>query len=140
MRQGLFCVVGMLTLLASVTTVAQNPSPLDTPTALRLPAALPACGLSTAIAALARTSSVAIGFEEESECLGTWPRLHIAYDKSGVSNISVRDVLDRLVALFPNYRWSDMNGVAVVRPAASWTDPTDARNLRVEPFHLDAAT
>ena len=33
-----------------------------------------------------------------------------------------------------------MNGVAVVRPVASWTDAANALNLHVQPFYIDNAT
>jgi hypothetical protein len=140
MRQQLLG-VGVLAVLTCVGVGAQESrSPLDAPTTLRLPNALPACGIITALNKLARTSRVAIGLEEEPDCRGKFPRLNLIYDDRGFDNITVRDVLDRLMALSPDYRWSEMNGVAVVRPVVSWNDPTDALNLRVEPFHLDDAT
>jgi hypothetical protein len=133
--------VGILTALASVALGAQGTrSPLDVPTALRLPANLPACGITTALLKLARTSDVAIGLEESADCRGKFPRLDLTVDNAAARGMTVREVLDRLVALSPDYRWSEMNGVAVVRPVASWTDPADALNLRVQSFRIDNAT
>jgi hypothetical protein len=141
MRQRLLG-VGFLVMLASLAVGAaqESGSPLDTPTTLRLPETLPPCGITTALQRLARTSRVAIGFEEGSDCRGNFPRLNVTYDDSGLHSITVRDVLDRLVALSPDYRWSEMNSVAVVRPVTSWNDPTDALNLHVGAFHIDNAT
>jgi hypothetical protein len=126
--------------LTSTAVGAQESSPLDAPTTLRLPNALPSCGITTALARIARTSHVAIGFEETFECSAKWPRLHFTYDDSGRTTMTVRQVLDQVVTLDPTYRWADVNGVAVVRPVVSWTDPSDALNLRVDPFRTDRMT
>jgi hypothetical protein len=139
MQRGLLS-VGVITVLASVALAAQGGSPFDAPTALRLPNTLPSCGITTALLKLARTSDVAIGVEESSDCLGKRPTLNVTYDNARTGDVTVREVLDRLVVLSPSYRWSEMNGVAVVRPVASWTDPADVLNLQVEPFHIDGAT
>jgi hypothetical protein len=133
--------VGILAVLASVALAAQGSRSLfDVPTALRLPITLPACGITTALLKIARSSDVAIGLEESSDCRGKFPRVDLTNDNAGSGSMTVREVLDRLVVLSPDYRWSEMNGVAVVRPVASWTDPADALNLHVEPFQIDDAT
>lgn len=139
MRKILLSLVAISVLVSMQTIAAQDRlSPLDAPTALRLPATLPPCGITTVLLTLARTSRVAIGFEEETACRGQFPRLSVTYDKAG--DVSVREALDRLMALSAKYQWSEMNGVAVVRPVASWADPADALNLEVGPFHSDNAT
>ena len=114
---------------------AQNQaSPLDAPTTLRLPVSLPACGINTVLMKLARTSRVATGFEETRDCRGRFPRVDVAYDADGQTTMTVRQLLDRLVALTPDYAWRDMHGVAVVRPAPAWADASDALNARMASF------
>ena len=54
--------------------------------------------------------------------------------------MTVREALDYLMALSPNYGWSEMNGVAVVRPVASWTDPADALHVPARSFYIEQAT
>jgi hypothetical protein len=54
--------------------------------------------------------------------------------------MTVRAALDTLMGLAPNYRWKEMDDVAVVRPVASWTDARNALNLQVQPFSIDSGT
>jgi len=52
----------------------------------------------------------------------------------------MRDVLDQVVKLAPEYSWYEMNGVAVIRPTAAWTDPNDELNVVIPALHIDDAT
>ena len=129
--------------LASVTIGAQNRSPLDSQAAyFRVPNTLPPCGIATAVTQFAAKSRVLMGFERTSDCIGgsSFPRLDAASDGTDLGGMTVRTALDHLMTLSPNYRWSEMNGVAVVRPVASWTDAANALNLHVQPFYIDNAT
>ena len=136
---------GILMVMAGAGIRAQDqPSPLDAPTTLRLPTSLPKCGVNSVILALARASHIATGFEEDREdmpgCAGWFARVDVIHTDSADSSITVRQVLDQLVALAPRYRWVDMDGVAVIRPIAAWTDSADVLNGRVAPLHLAVAT
>ena len=48
----------------------------------------------------------------------------------------LRDVLDEMVAVDPRYEWPEMEGVIVIRPATSWTDPDHALFRIVRPVRL----
>jgi hypothetical protein len=114
-------------------------SPLDAPIpALRLPAALPACGMNTAVARLRRAATIPIGFEMEWECFGSVPTL--PRDGEDVTGKTVRDVLDHLMLLATNYRWKERDGVIVIRPITSWDDPQNPLNLTVPAFRQRDAT
>ena len=137
--------IGVLTVLTGATIGAQrSPSALDGATTVRLPSTLPKCGgVNRVLAALARTSQVTTGFQESKECQSQFQRIErveINYDMSGETTLTVRQVLDRLIELSPDFRWSDMDGVAVVRPRSSWNDSTDALNTRLASFHFANTT
>jgi hypothetical protein len=55
-------------------------------------------------------------------------------------NPTVRQILNDLAALDPDYAWRDVAGVAVVRPTTTWTDPTDPLNFHAEAFSVSDAT
>ena len=106
-------------------------SPLDAAVALRLPATLPSCGINTLVAKLSETSHVAVGFEEsQPDCFATFPRFDMTDDDSGLPKMTVRQALDQLTVLAPDYQWREMRGVAVIRPVSAWMDPADALNGR----------
>ena len=136
---------GILMVMAGAGIRAQDqPSPLNAPTTVRLPTNLPACGVNTVTLALARASHVAIGFEESTEehtaCAGPFVRVNITHADSTDRSTTVAQVLDQLMMLAPAYRWADMDGVAVIRPVAAWTDSADVLNGRVAPLHVAVAT
>lgn len=89
-------------------------------------------------------SHVAIGFEESREeniaCGGRFVRVNVTHADSADTSTTVARVLDQLMMLAPEYRWADMDGVAVIRPVAAWADAADILNGRVAPFHLANAT
>ncbi len=67
------------------------------------------------IGALAAAAGVSMGFEAASA--GEAPVLDVP-----ASGRPLRAVLDAIVAADPRYEWRDETGVAVLRPAAAWTD------------------
>ena len=70
------------------------------------------------IGALAAAAHVPMGFE--SAVVGHPLALNIP-----ASGRPLRVVLDAIVAADPRYEWRDDSGVAVLRPAAAWTDRYD---------------
>jgi len=137
--------IGVLSVLTAATVGAQrSPSALDATTTVRLPSTLPKCGgVSRVVSTLARTSQVSTGFQDSKECQSRFQRIErveINYDTSGQTTMTVRQVLDRLIELSPDFRWADMDGVAVVRPRSSWNDSTDALNTRLAAFHFANTT
>ncbi len=94
---------------------------------------LPACGIRTAVAHLAKAAGIRIGFESTFECWGQVVKFERAKSQVFVG-LTARQILDRVVALTPPYRWRDMNGVAVVRSSAAWDDAHNVLSLPSEPF------
>ena len=134
--------VGLLGIVLGVSATADDGrSPLDAAVALRLPATLPSCGINTLVAKLSETSHVAMGFEEsQPDCFATFPRFDMTDDDSGLPKMTVRQALDQLTVLAPDYQWREMRGVAVIRPVSAWMDPADALNGRLAPFQVAEAT
>jgi hypothetical protein len=57
-----------------------------------------------------------------------------------IAGLTMRQVLDLIVGLDPRYTWREVDGVAVVRPSAAWSDPNDALNRHVQNIHWTART
>jgi hypothetical protein len=49
--------------------------------------------------------------------------------------MSIRDAIDHVVALLPEYSWKAVDGVAVVRPKASWNNSTGPLNAPTKAFN-----
>jgi len=55
----------------------------------------------------------------------------IAAKRLDLVGLTVREALDFLVAHDPRYRWEEREGMVIIRPAGSLTDPADALNQRI---------
>ena len=82
-----------------------------------------------------------VGFQAGPECLDWRPwgmdrRISTDGETNDLAGLTYRQALDRVVTLASEYRWKEMNGVAVVRPVSAWTDPDDVLNKDVEPFSV----
>jgi len=135
--------IGTMVLTAcAVTSGAQTRTTLDNPVPVFVvPNPLPRCGLATALLHLEQSVNVLIGFERQAECVDNpslFPDL-TAQTLNDLSGRTVRQVLDHLVALDPNFEWRDMNGVAVVRPVNAWNDPANALHVQVDAFAFEDA-
>jgi hypothetical protein len=124
-----FIVGGVMPMAAEGQRVQTLDAPVDE---FVLPSPLPACGIRTAVAQLTRVG-VRIGFESTFECWGQVVKFDRVKGQM-LRGLTVRQILDRVVALTPTYRWSEMHGVAVVRPVAAWDDPLDVLSFASTPF------
>jgi hypothetical protein len=141
MPRGLVGAIAGVSLAATVS--AQEPAPLDRVVHnFQMPAALPPCGLATAVYDLARKAGLQVGFERAAGCTGSasFPRLDRTAASDTEAGLKASNVLDRLLMLAPEYGWLDMNGVAVIRPRSAWTDPNDGLNVRIPAFHAPDAS
>jgi hypothetical protein len=128
--------IAVVSLAATVS--AREPPPLDRVVHnFQMPAALPPCGLATAVYDLARKAGLQVGFERAAGCTGaaSFPKLDRTAATDAEAGLTASDVLDRVLTLAPEYGWLDMNGVAVIRPRSAWTDPNNALNVRIPAFH-----
>ena len=126
----------------------QNPALDVTLPSVRIPSALQPCDIHGIVQKLGRLTKLPVGFQGGPECIGKsdmaraaggWlvdQRFSTAGDTSDLAGSTFRQALDRLVALAPDYRWKEMNGVAVVRPVTAWDDPADGLNRKIAPFSI----
>ena len=52
-----------------------------------------------------------------------------------LAGMTMRQVLELIVGLDPRYTWREVDGVAVVRPSAAWSNQDDALNRRGQNIH-----
>jgi hypothetical protein len=114
---------------------AQQPLSLDAPVeSFQLPRSIPPCGLATALARLARSNPMLVGLERAPGCAANeYPTLDLS-DADRLNDVSKRVVLDRIVAMVPDYSWREVEGVAVVRPVSAWSDLRSLLAARVPAF------
>src|SRR4051812_8269819 len=92
--------------LTSTSLAAQAPSTLDTQMpSFQIPKVLPPCGLNTATHRLPQKTGLLLGFEVTDDCVHTYPPLDFAGDVEELAGLTVRQALDRLIALSPAYEW-----------------------------------
>jgi hypothetical protein len=102
------------------------------------------------VLSVGRAAGIVVGFEAVAgvKHVGEVATEQIAADiktrrRIALAGKTVREALDTIVAIDPRYRWLDVNGVPVVRPWASWTDPRHPLNQVVAPIvwpEIDLAT
>lgn len=87
------------------------------------PARQPPCSLWTSLEQLARHAGVRLGFEQTLDCRpATWTRQPYEHPAAPLDGLSVRAAFDRLLAHRPDYQWTVVDGVVLVRPRAAWTN------------------
>jgi hypothetical protein len=131
----------ILVVCAGVTLSAQTvrpPTALDTP----MPGAVRVedltgrnpCHLWTALEQLARQAQVRIGFEQTLDCSPA-PWVLRPYGASlDLAGLTPRQAIDRVLSQRPDYRWTEVDGVAVVRPVTAWAPTGSVLNAPVAPF------
>jgi hypothetical protein len=127
---------GLLLVVAlAVAARAREPLSLDAPVqTFQLPGSIPPCGLTTALARLARSNTMLVGLERARGCAANeYPQLDLS-NAELLTDVSKRVVLDRILALVPGYSWREVEGVAVVRPASAWADTKSLLAARVPAF------
>ena len=80
---------------------------------------------------LVRLANIPMGFEQA----GPLPPSSGPRTPQPIAGLTMRQVLDLIVGLDPRYTWHEVDGVAVVRPSAAWSDPHDALNRHVQNIH-----
>jgi hypothetical protein len=79
---------------------------------------------------LAAATKVPMGIEVLS------PGRHPPSREIPATGRTLREVLDAMVAVDPRYEWRELEGVIVIRPVASWTDPNHALFRIVGPVRM----
>ena len=92
------------------------------------------CHLWTALEQLARQAQVRIGFEQTLDCSPA-PWVLRPYGESlSLDGLTPRQAVDRVLSQRPDYRWAEVDGVIVIRPASAWTPAGSVLNTPVAPF------
>jgi hypothetical protein len=130
--RGTFRLVMILVCFLLVSPLAQQSS-LDLPLQTTFAAAVPLGDRETMLIArrLVSSAKVPMGFEQA----GPLPTSSGPRTPQPLVGMTMRQVLDLIVGLDPRYTWREVDGVAVVRPSAAWSDPDDALNRRVQNIH-----
>jgi hypothetical protein len=124
--------VAALACFVEIAALAQQSS-LDRPLQTTLAAAVPLGDRETMLIprTLVRSAKIPMGFEQADPLPpSSGPRT-----PQPIAGLTMRQVLDLIVGLDPRYAWREVDGVAVVRPSAAWSDPNDALNRHVQNIH-----
>ena len=96
----------------------------------------PPCELWTALEQLARQAQVRIGFEHTLD-RGPAPWSGWANGNSvSLDGLTARQAFDRVLSHRPDYRWAEVDGVVVIRPATAWAPGGSVLNRPVGTFAL----
>jgi hypothetical protein len=124
--------VAALACFVEIAALAQQSS-LDRPLQTTLAAAVPLGDRETMLIprTLVRSAKIPMGFEQADPLPpSSGPRT-----PQPIAGLTMRQVLDLIVGLDPRYAWREVDGVAVVRPSAAWSNPNDALNRHVQNIH-----
>jgi hypothetical protein len=87
------------------------------------------CTVPSAVAYIARHFEVLAGIEYlPGDCSPAWADQPRPTDTVSLLGMSVAEALDTLVKLDPRYRWTETDGVVVVRPVEAWANPANLLN------------
>jgi hypothetical protein len=92
------------------------------------------CRLWTALEQLARQAQVRIGFEQTLDCSPAPWVLRPFEGSLNLGGLTPRQAIDRLLSQRPDYRWTEVDGVAVIRPVTAWTPTGSILNAPVTAF------
>jgi hypothetical protein len=122
---------------ALVAPLAQQSS-LDRPLQTTFAAAVPLGDREAMLIArrLVSSAKVPMGFEQA----GPLPTSSGPRTPQPLIGMTLRQVLDLIVGLDPRYTWREVDGVAVVRPSAAWSNQDDALNRRLQNIHWTGVT
>jgi hypothetical protein len=80
----------------------------------------PTCALWTALEQLARQARVRIGFEHTLSCAAGGVVKQPDGAAMMLDGLTPRQAFDRLLSHRPDYSWTELDGVVVIRPTAAW--------------------
>jgi hypothetical protein len=120
---------------------AEQRSWLDQPRHGSLAVANPAlgeeCDFWRTLEQVARQTGVRVGLENVETChSGGWG-LSPGDGALDLSGLTLRMIFARVVELRPEYSWTEIDGVVVVRPVPAWTSPDNALHRTIKPFAVD---
>ena len=94
------------------------------------------CAMFELFDQIARTANIPLGFENVPGC-GFGRRTIVRDDKRSILAASTpREALDEVAALNHNFRWQEIDGMIIVRPADAWEDSANLLNLPARAFQM----
>jgi hypothetical protein len=94
------------------------------------------CAMFELFDQIARTADIPLGFENAPGC-GFGRRTIVRDDQRSVLAASTpREAFDEVAALNPDFRWQEIDGMIIVRPADAWHDTANLLNLPARPFQM----
>ncbi len=134
-------VLPVLFVAAAIVTPAQEVSRLDQPVthalAVANPSLTPPCHFWRTLEQAARQMRVRVGLESLPSCHPSGSGLYTGDDALEFRSATPRAVFSRIVELRPEYRWREIDGVVVVRPAAAWASRDHLLGRHVAPFVVE---
>ena len=108
------------------------PAPFE----MRLP--LTICDVPAAAAALARRTQLVAGIEYlPGDCQEIWRTQKRGTEVQVLAGLTVEAALDKLIELDARYRWTESDGVILVRPLQAWADAQNWLNQPIGSFAID---
>lgn len=136
MRQFFLVVCAGVTLSGQAVPLSGLDRPMGPTVQVEDPSGRNPCHLWTALEQLARQAQVRIGFEQLPVC---GPAPWVGRPSEGalsLGGLTPRQAFDRILSGRPDYRWTEIDGVVVMRPATAWAPSGSILNLPVSAFAL----
>lgn len=136
-----FTSLALLIVALGSTIAAGSPSKLDVPIPQHFAVLNPEgpCNFGTAVDQVAMTAGVPVGLEYTRDCSLSSRSKAAKLSAIDLTGMTARQALDHLVTLVPDYRWKELDGIAVVRPTDAWDDRENVLNRRTPPFEVTNA-
>lgn len=80
------------------------------------------CNISRTVEGIARATGIRVGIEQPAGCV-PGGRAKTPLGGMPMAGRSARELLDELVLRRTDYAWREVDGVSVVLPTTTWTDP-----------------
>jgi hypothetical protein len=94
------------------------------------------CAMFELFDQIARTANIPLGFENVQGC-GFGRRTIVPNDQRSILAASTpREAFDEVAALNRNFRWREIDGMIIVRPADAWENSANLLNLPARPFQV----
>ena len=94
------------------------------------------CHLWIALEQLARQARVRIGFEQTFDCSPAPWVMRPNGNSLNVRGLTPRQAFDRVLSQRPDYRWTEIDGVVVIRPVTAWAPGGSVLNAPVSAFTI----
>jgi hypothetical protein len=92
------------------------------------------CGVAYLAARISEIARVPAGIEFVPGCARYEAPRPAGAEEMSLQGLTAEEALDRLIAIDPRYRWTETEGMILVRPLEAWTDAHHFLNTTVSEF------